>query len=524
MLAILWGVSLLGDLFSILYYWQLKGYRSDRFRDFLNSRKGMRFLLSYRVLGRFVFFIPLFFLWGTDQFAVMLIVLFMFDIGHTFYQYLTKQFRRPIVTAKIFCIILAAFFFESALFFVLGPHWFAFFVLIRFFWLGLLMLGLIFPTFLYRRYISLKARKKLAQYPDLTIIGITGSFGKSTTKECLASLLATKFSIKKTPKNINSDFGIARFILNNDFSGTEVFVVEMGAYQRGDISETMRIVPPKIGILTAINEQHLSLFGGIENTKKAKFELLQAIPEDGLAVLNNDIDHCRAYAHTVSAPLVRYGLDAEYEPAFLLEAIEKETDMYHVKASYNGEACDFSFPRYIPDMFANNIAASIIVAKRLGMTKTEIDSAVRQLPSFEHVLQEYTYGKACIIDDSYNSNPDGFKAALAVLKSTSKNKKRIVITRGMIELGERSDEIHEMIAGEISFFANELVLISREYEKPMRKGFVKKYGAQMRVIEDAEALYQYIQSCKEEDCVILFENRLLPGVHEKVMKKITINN
>ena len=142
--------------------------------------------------------------------------------------------------------------------------------------------------FIAKSIIVARAKSKMRKFQNLKIIGITGSFGKTTMKEVLAAVLSEKFKVLKTPENINTPVGIGRLILKELSSDTEIFIVEMGAYQRGDIRALCRIAQPQIAILTGINEAHLERFGSMENTIKAKFEIVQHAKPDALIVLNEE--------------------------------------------------------------------------------------------------------------------------------------------------------------------------------------------------------------------------------------------
>ncbi|HLD03947.1 MAG TPA: Mur ligase family protein, partial [Candidatus Dojkabacteria bacterium] len=144
-----------------------------------------------------------------------------------------------------------------------------------------------------RRYILIiKARNKISWYPKIKVIGITGSYGKSTTKELIYQLVRQKFTAVVTPKNYNTAVGIAAVILKQVKKSTEVFIAEMGAYTKGEVAQSAKLVPPDIAIITGIEEQHLSLFGSIENILQAKYEIIEYMRPDGLAIFNGDNEYC----------------------------------------------------------------------------------------------------------------------------------------------------------------------------------------------------------------------------------------
>jgi len=148
------------------------------------------------------------------------------------------------------------------------------------------------PVNIVKNIIFILAKNKVSKIKNLTVIGITGSYGKSSTKEFLSQILSKKFRVLKTPGNINTEIGVSQFILKNLKTDVEILIVEMGAYRAGEIRRICGIVRPKIGILTGISQQHLALFGSMESIKNAKYELINSLPKDGLAVFNGENNYC----------------------------------------------------------------------------------------------------------------------------------------------------------------------------------------------------------------------------------------
>jgi UDP-N-acetylmuramoyl-tripeptide--D-alanyl-D-alanine ligase len=407
---------------------------------------------------------------------------------------------------------------EGALF-VLTRDWVVLLVLLilRFFILTSVVYLFSFPTWALKRYYIAKAAKKMLRYPNMVVVGITGSYGKSSVKEFLAHFLSTTLRVEKTPKNINTEMGVARFILNTDFLNTDVFVVEMGAYRPGEIKLICDMVRPKIGILTVIAEQHLSLFGSIKNIQAAKYELLRSLPKDGFAVTNADNPYCTEFLDTLVVKEVEtFGTEPDNAPDCLITDVETHDDGIICSGTYHGKTGGIVAP-VIGAHHVYNIAAASMVAVYLGVADNDIVEAAKTLPiDIQGSLKKYMYGKATILDDSYNSNPEGFKAALDVLKSVSHGKKTVVITRGMLELGGRSKELHEQIGGEVAFVADELVVISKDFFESLRRGAGSKYRTNVVLKENHDELVQYLRKLKEESVYVLLENRMPSAVIQEL--------
>ncbi len=520
-IAILWLFVSLIDYFDYAYLWQLKWYRFDRIKE-LYQAQGLKAFSRYNILWRGIGFLLLIF-WPVNQYYIVEYIIFLIlvlDIVYAIYKYFEKILRRPIFSIKATLLILTSTIFEAgALLYMRDYLLLLFLMLFRFFIISIFVLLANLLTDKIRNLKMHKAEKKLKSYKNLKIIGITGSYGKTSVKEFLYHILSKKFKVIKTPKNINTEIGIANFILKNNFDDYEVFVVEMGAYRIGEIEKMCEMVHPQIGVLTAIANQHVSLFGSIRNTQKAKYELIRSIPKDGLVVTNADNDYCTEFLNELDCQNIQtYGVESEKNPDCYATEIKSKLDGFFCKGYLHGEYGEVHAP-IIGAHHAYNIGAATLVANYLGMSGEEIAKHCLTIPTDIHgSIKLYKYGKASIIDDSYNSNPRGFCAALDVLNLYPQEKRRIVITRGMLELGERSDAEHEKIAGEISFIADELVVITKDFIEPLKNGVVEKYNLDILVKDQPNTLLTYLKSLKDENVVILLENRMPSLITEELQK------
>ncbi len=483
----------------------------DRFKDFLSTQQGRDFWFRYQTLWRSVIAIILFF-WPINDVLTLktaIITIFSLDLGFAIYKLKKKKIRRPVITKKAMAIIVLSIILEGALF-IIKRDWGIFFLLmiIRFFIICFVIWLLNRLTNYIKKYLIKKATEKITNQKHLTIIGITGSYAKSTVKKFLTEILSNKFRTICTPRNINTEIGIARFILTTNFSDKDIFIVEMGAYTTGEIKLICDMVKPKIGILTAINEQHLSLFGNIQNTQKTKYELLRSLPKEGLAVTNADNQYCTEFLSELLTPVVTFGLEKENNPNILITNFKTSSNETTFSYIYKDKEHTVT-SKILGDHNALNLGACILVADWLGLSEEEIKIAIENLT---RVTELKKYGHCTIINDSYNSNPDGFKAALNFLSTFPPDTKRIVITRGILELGEKSNEIHQLIGGEISFVADELVIITPDFVDAIKKGIVDKYRIDVKLIYEPDKLIQYFQNTKKQKTAILLENRIPSSV------------
>ena len=313
-----------------------------------------------------------------------------------------------------------------------------------------------------RRYYN-DAKKILSLHKDLIIIGITGSYGKTSTKHYLHRILSEKYNVLMTPGSYNTTLGVVRTIRENLKPYHEVFIVEMGAKQIGDIKAICDLVHPTIGILTSVGAQHLESFKTIENVQKTKFELIDALPEKGLAALNADFEY------VVSRKVKNVGTISYYS------FFNKDVDYYIENIQYADKGTDFNVrqkdgttdclsTKIVGKHNLSNILAGVIVAKYLNVEMNAIKYAVSHIEQVEHRLNiRQTPAGITIIDDAYNSNPNGAEMALEVLKGFQSGQ-RIVVTPGMIELGNKQFEYNYNFGRQISTSADYAIIIG-EYNR-----------------------------------------------------------
>ncbi|MBU6415220.1 UDP-N-acetylmuramoyl-tripeptide--D-alanyl-D-alanine ligase, partial [Patescibacteria group bacterium] len=287
-----------------------------------------------------------------------------------------------------------------------------FYVLSLFFFLVLIPVAVAYMPldYLLKRRIIRRAKRKMARVSRAKIIGITGSYGKTTMKEALAAVLSEKFKVLKTLENINTPLGVSRLILDKLTADTEIFVVEMGAYQKGDIQTICDIVPPDISIVTGINESHLERFGSIENTIKTKFEIVEATKRAGLVVLNADdklvAAHYQEYIKgqkicfyaSRNNPLVPYQISEmrffEDGSGISFNLASRERNFGTIKIPLLGEYA------------AGIVMACVCIARELGMSNGEIQRGIANIKPISHRLEPIRGASGVlVIDDSYNGNP-----------------------------------------------------------------------------------------------------------------------
>lgn len=355
-----------------------------------------------------------------------------------------------------------------------------------------------------------EAKGILASMPGLRIIGITGSYGKTTTKHYLHRILSEKYETLMTPGSFNTPMGVVRTIREYLKPYHEVFIVEMGAKQKGDIEEICDIVHPVDGIITAVGPQHLESFKNIETVQATKFELADALPANGLILVNNDFEKI-ADRQVHNTRSIRYAVKNTKDADYIAENIRYGAD--GTKFTVRRIPDDFSFEletRLLGECNVSNLLAASAMALELEVSVEKIKYAVSQIAQVEHRLSiKRIPGGLTILDDAFNSNPVGSAMALDVLASM-KTGSRILITPGMIELGERQYELNQEF-GRKAASCCDIALVVGEYNRDailsgLREGGMKEESVHTPA-SFAEA-QNILKSIAKAGDIVLYENDL----------------
>lgn len=315
-----------------------------------------------------------------------------------------------------------------------------------------------------RRGFIRDAQKRLAAQPDLVVIGVTGSYGKTSVKFFLGDLLNARFNTLVTPESYNTPMGVVKTIRERLSPTHEVFVCEMGAKTVGEIDEICRIVRPRHGVITSIGPQHLETFRSLENIQKTKFELADALPEHGLLFVNGDDENIAAHNHPKAA--IRYGLDGSNDFRASDVSVSESGTRFTVTAS-TGESQSFT-TRLLGEHNVINLTGAIAAAVTLGIPMTRLRLPVTALKPVPHRLELSGTPERLIIDDAFNSNPSGAEAALKTLALFDAC--RIIVTPGMIELGPRQDELNARFGEQIAKTCDHVFLVGKKQTQAIREG------------------------------------------------------
>lgn len=373
------------------------------------------------------------------------------------------------------------------------------------------------------------AKRILAENPDLTIIGVTGSYGKTSVKFYLETLLRIKYSVLVTPESYNTPMGIVKTIRGRLKRSHEIFVCEMGARYVGEIKEDCDIVHPMHGIITSIGPQHLDTFESIENIKKTKFELADSLPEGGKLLLNGDNEYINEYLDLLkssgeklhaaySDPVMYHAGDSAYG-----EESEKEDTKLGYYASDikltsrgteftanapDGESCAYDM-KLVGAHNIINVMGALAMAHELGIPLADLRIPVRRLQPAQHRMEMKEQAGATIIDDAYNSNPIGSKAAVETLAMF--DGLRILITPGMVELGKDEAEYNRKLGTYAASCCDFALLVGRRNRDAIRGGLLGEGFPEDKCLEfdKVEDAIEYAYGIKSDNHkYILLENDL----------------
>ena len=432
-IIVAWGVRIFLNVLSYAQLWRVKEYRYDRMMIHLRTPQGKQFLFPA---------------WKRPAIAPKTIALIIGTLAILSGIYLSLPFAHVI---KFAIIDLLSF-----------PVTFV-------------IIGLVYgPTVLYHRKVIRQAVAALRAHKPMMVVGITGSFGKTSVKEYLAAILSTQYKVLKTAESKNSPIGIAEVIQSSLSSEHEIFVVEMGAYKMGEIATMAEMVQPQIGIVTAINPQHQDLFGSLDVTMQAKYELLKGLSGKKIAIVNADNERTRAMGEWAKRDgcLVWYWTKEDVkkgeDPQFWADGIVADSKGVVFDAHF-GKSVARVKTHVLGEHQVGNILAAIAAAVACGMDFGKAARAASSIKAAAKVMQAIEgVSGSTFINDTFNNNPDAAKAAINYL-GTRPNKK-ILVFQPMIELGEFALPSHTEVGAYAAKHTDAILLTNTNFYHAFEQG------------------------------------------------------
>lgn len=359
-------------------------------------------------------------------------------------------------------------------------------------------------SYIRSKYIK-KARKKLEKMPNLIKIGITGSYGKTTTKHILNVILSKKYSVCMTPHSFNTPMGLTKVVLKYLKKDNQILIAEMGARNVGDIKYLCDLIHPKHAIITAVSSQHLATFGNMENVAKTKNELVDAIT-DGYVVFNANSDGSLKLYEKCNKN--KYLSAVENNSAFCnIKNIKLSPSGSQFTLCINDGEID-CYCKLIGKQFLEDIALASAMAYKLDVSLQDIKSAIEELKPMAHRMEIINNNGLTIIDNSYNSSVESSKASLETLSLFDGDK--IIVTPGIVEMGIKESEVNVQFGENIAKVCNKVIIVNKVNLESIKQGLLQAGFNEEDIIE-AENLKQastLLPNVTKVGDVVLFENDL----------------
>lgn len=346
-----------------------------------------------------------------------------------------------------------------------------------------------------------KAKRKLKAQSELIKIGITGSFGKTSTKYILNEILSQKYSICMSPNSFNTPMGLTK-VVNKYLNDThEILIAEMGAKDVGEIKFLCNIIKPNHSILTSVGNQHLATFGSIENITKTKYELVQSLDKNAIAIFNGDnkiVKELCNKTNLVNKEYVKINDKKAFVTASNLKVTSSGSSFDLIIKGKESVECK---TKLLGEHNIENILMAVALSYKLGVALPQIVKALKGLNAIPHRLELIKASNGVtILDDSFNASVEGSNSALKVL-SMFKSGKKVVMTPGLVELGDEDRKENYEFAKRIAKVADKVIVVNRAYNEPLVAGLIDS-GFKKENIYEAERL---------SDAKLLFPKLLKKG-------------
>ncbi|HXV74043.1 MAG TPA: UDP-N-acetylmuramoyl-tripeptide--D-alanyl-D-alanine ligase [Sphingomonadales bacterium] len=545
-LAVAGGFALAAAVFAFVYarglallqFYQQEEYDTGRFFAWLFRRRAFdkkaTLMLLAAIVAWFAFarFTPA--LFNLAFYAVLFAALGLAAVSGW---RLTRRAKKPLIMTaranRIFYVymVLVAFYFAAALAHedaiyrdvpMLAAVFLAFFQAPPFFLAAANFVLKPYEERVNRRYLHEAEARLKALSP--VVVGVTGSYGKTTTKHILAYVLSAAAPALATPGSINTELGITRVIREELQARHKYFVAEMGAYGEGAIAKLCRLARPSLGLITAVGLAHLERFGTPEAVFRAKFELADGVKaRGGKTIVNADaVPAALLKAYAASNPdLVLCGQEGGPFPLKVALVSARQTPVgIEIKLKTGTGILDLAAPLY-GEHNAANVMMAAAAALELGLKGEVIRAALKTVPQIPHRLEVIQNPKgATVIDDAYNSNPQGFENALKVLSAvTPKGGRRILVTPGMVELGPAHEAEHERLGRLAAEHVDIALMVGPKRLASFIRAFsdAKPAGAELYTFTTQREAEAWARAHAKPDDAILFENNL-PDLYEAVIE------
>lgn len=523
----------------MVFLWQLKEYRLDRMIAHLETPVGKRIIQNPLTIVKTILFIillitlPMLIFSNTENlltsgyliFGLSLISFWLIWIIEALVyikEIIKKGWLYPKFTIKaVFLLaVLMIIFIPNIIFGNLTFHLLSWGIILDRMFNPIIFLIVSFaniPSYFLKKLVIRNARRKIQKMRNLKIIGITGSYGKTSTKEFLRQMTGVKYNTLAPSGSINTEIGISSAILNQMNIRNELLIAEMGAYKKGEIKAMCNIVVPNLGIITGINQQHIQLFGSMDNIVRTKYELIENVASHGTAVFNignQFVTKMVDWAWEKRRDLTIWGYQIgpdkkikEIEDRYFIYAdqitVIQEKITFNIHHNHKKVICE---TKLYGLQNVENILACVCVCLSFGMSLELIKRQIRMLkPAGKTMNKTIGINNSVFIDDTFNANPDGVIAVLNYMKLYKGNK--ILLLTPLIELGDKSFEIHRMISQKAVEICDFILLTNSNYSEIfMSFAKLSKHKSKVFVVSSQSAI-DLIKQNSDRGGITVFEGK-----------------
>lgn len=495
--------------------WQTKEYRLDRIIVHIKeTHQGRQALFNYTSLSLFLL-VGIYILGSFNDtvfgiFPFLVLTFFAVQTAMFFYAIYQHRVKRPLFTVKSFVIVLLTFLGIGVLYefpLTVMSFWFIALAYLIPLVVVLFVFFFSFPTEIYTDILMQRAKKKMQHLKGVKVIAVSGSYGKSSTKEAVAHILSQKYTVVKTKLSNNTPIAIARTILREVTPSTDFFIVETGAYKKGEIAQICLMISPDISITTSVSDQHLSLYGTIDDVISSEMELIYAMNKKGISLFNKNSPLTQKIADSTKHEKVFYQTTASSNKS------SKEIIGFDISAKKNGVAFSAKYRDKFIHLFSpllgihtvENILPAIFLGIHFGLTDNEIIHGVKTLtPLPKTMVQKKLPGGVIAVDDTFNASPESVMSAAEYLKLYKK--KRIFVMTPLIELGKMGKQRHRQIGEELSVF-DYVFLTNKNFAKQIEEGINSAHGKTIVEVAGVKQIAQKIKMLLQKDDAVVFEGK-----------------
>lgn len=527
-----------------LHIFQLFGYKTHEYLEWMSRHFFSRIIAPEHVMFNIILSALLYLMSGTitvTAAALVLSVLIFFWFGSVS-KFKPEKEKKPLrftprmirLTAAQAVLILLPLFTLLDLAFTgrllnsfITIHEFGFSVLMAdpyFLFFGMVLVDLLIPFLLMlsaalmnpvekrvHEGFKRKARSKLRAMPELKVIAITGSYGKTSTKFMVNDLLKERYKVCVTPGSYNTPMGICK-VINNDLDANhQVLILEMGARYPGNIKELCEIARPDVAVITNVGKAHLETFGSVESIAREKSTLARELKEQGVLILNSDDEHVLRMADIrADVNVIKTGLNTGFIRGEQISYDEQGTRFIMKWEEGDGVVEQEIQTRLLGAHNVQNFLMASAVAHSFGIRPATISLAAKGIEPVEHRLELKKEGELFVIDDAFNSNPVGARNAVDILCSFEAGR-RVIITPGMVELGEVQDEENRKFGRYLAESRVDLIiLVGPEQTRPILEGIqeIDRVNENVRVVKSLFEANDLVREFARSGDIILYENDL----------------